>query len=67
MSTPEIADGESVEMHMIKGWKELFRSHILERGLNYYEVGAVISLEQTESGYYAIVEGTEDYQVEIEI
>lgn len=52
---------------MIKGWKELFRSHILECGLNYYEDGAVVSLEQTKSGYYAIVEGTEDYQVEIEI
>lgn len=52
---------------MIKGWKELFMSHILERGLNYYEDGAVVSLEQTESGYNAIVEGTEDYQVEIEI
>lgn len=52
---------------MIKGWKDLFRTHILERGLNYYESGAVVSLDQTESGYNAIVEGTEDYQVEIEI
>ena len=29
--------------------------------------GAVVSLKQTESGYNAIVEGTEEYQVEIEI
>lgn len=48
-------------------WKDLFRTHILERGLNYYEQGTVLSLEKTENGYAAIVEGTDDYQVEIEI
>lgn len=29
----------------MKTWKELFRTHILERGLNYYEMGAVDSLD----------------------
>ena len=39
----------------------------LERGLNYYEEGYVTSLEQTLTGYTAVVGGTEDYDVEIEI
>lgn len=51
----------------MKPWKDLFRTHILERGLNYYEEGYVTSLEQTLTGYMAVVEGTDDYHVEIEI
>lgn len=51
----------------MKSWKDLFRTHILERGLNYYEMGAVTLLERTENGYRAVVEGTEDYEVEIEL
>ena len=51
----------------MKLWKDLFRTQILARGLNYYEVGYVISLEQTSTGYKAVVEGTDDYDVEIEI
>lgn len=47
------------------GWKELFRPHILQRGLNYYDMGSVSDLRKTESGYTAVVEGTEDYEVEI--
>ena len=53
--------------HMIKGWRDLFRTHILERGLDYYESRAIKSLKQTEKGYEATVEGTEEYHVEIEI
>lgn len=49
------------------GWKELFRTHILQRGLNYYDMGLVSTLRKTESGYTAVVEGTEDYEVNIEI
>ena len=30
----------------MKPWNDLFRTHILERGLNYYEEGYVTSLEQ---------------------
>lgn len=48
-------------------WKELFRTHILKRGLNYYEMGAVKSIEQEGNGYTAVVTGSEDYEVEIEI
>ena len=51
----------------MKPWKDLFRIHILERGLNYYEEGCVTSLEQTSIGYTAVVEGTDDYEVGIEI
>lgn len=31
----------------MKQWRYLFHSHILERGLNYYEEGCVTSLKQT--------------------
>lgn len=51
----------------MKPWKDLFRTHIVERGLKYYEEGYVTSLEQTLTGYMAVVEGTDDYYVEIEI
>lgn len=51
----------------MQNWKELFRPHILERGRNYYEEGAVVSLDRTDTGYHAEVEGTEDYEVSIEI
>ena len=51
----------------MKSWKDLFRTHILERGLNYYEEGYVTSLEQNLTGYTAVVVGTENYDVEIEI
>ena len=51
----------------MKPWNDLFRTHILERGLNYYEEGYVTSMEQNLTGYTAVVEGTENYDVEIEI
>lgn len=51
----------------MKSWKNLFRTHILERGLNYYEEGCVTSLEKTSTGYTAVVEGMDDYDVEVEI
>lgn len=44
----------------MQGWKGLFREHTLERGRNYFCDGAVIELEKTESGYQAVVEGTEE-------
>ena len=52
---------------MIRAWRNLFRPHILERGLDYYEEDAVVSLEETANGYNAIVSGTEEYRVEIEV
>ncbi len=48
-------------------WKDLFRPHILERGLNYYEMGAVEDVQKTETGFCATVVGNENYEVEIEI
>lgn len=49
----------------MKRWKDLFRPRILERGLDYYMDDCVSALEKTESGYKAVVEGTENYDVEI--
>lgn len=51
----------------MENWKDLFRPHILERGLNYYEMGAVENVLQTETGFCATVVGNENYEVEIEI
>ena len=51
----------------MKDWKKRFKKQILERGWDYYQCGAVVSLVKTEDGYEAIVEGSEDYEVEIEL
>lgn len=41
---------------------------ILKRGLSYYENGYVVELEEITDGVYeAIVSGSEDYTVELEI
>ncbi len=52
---------------MLKPWEYLFKTHILARGQDYYENGAVISLKRTETGYKATVEGGYNYEVEVEI
>ena len=51
----------------MSGWKKLFREHILARGVAYYYDAAVLELQKTEHGYHAVVEGTEDYEVDIEM
>ena len=51
----------------MSSWKDLFREHILARGEMYYYDGAVQDLEKTEHGYHAVVEGTENYEVDIEM
>ena len=48
-------------------WKDLFQEHILDRGESYYFDGAVLELHKTEHGYPGVVEGTEDYEVDIEM
>lgn len=48
-------------------WKDLFQEHILDRGESYYFDGAVLELHKTEQGYHGVVEGTEDYEVDIEM
>ena len=50
----------------MNNWRDLFQDHILARGEMYYYDGAVLELHKTEHGYRAVVEGTEDYEVEIE-
>lgn len=50
----------------MRGWKDLFPEHILERGKNYFYSGAVTDVQQTDKGYLAAVEGTDEYEVEVE-
>ena len=52
---------------MMDEWESLFSPRILVRGMDYYESGAVMEMVRTEGGYRALVEGTEDYEVEIDI
>lgn len=52
---------------MLKPWEYLFKTHILARGWDYYENGAVSSLKKTETGYKATVEGSYDYEVEVDM
>lgn len=51
----------------MKNWKNLFYKRILERGEDYYEEGFVSDVKKTSSGYHALVEGSEVYEVEIEM
>lgn len=48
-------------------WKHLFESHIIERGWDYYENEYVQEILEEENGIKAWVEGSELYQVHIEI
>ena len=48
-------------------WDHLFESHILERGWDYYENEYVQEILKEENGIKAWVEGSELYQVHIEI
>lgn len=51
----------------MRDWKNLFQRRILERGEEYFEDGMVSQVTQTSTGYQAIVEGTDAYEVEIEM
>lgn len=46
-------------------WKKLFKPHILERGLDYYESELVKIERVNETGIEAFVEGTDQYSVRI--
>ena len=50
-------------------WHTMFQPHILDRGIEYYEDGAVTEFEISSDGYEinAVVEGTEDYNVQIHV
>ena len=47
-------------------WKQLFKPHILERGMEYYYAGCVDGIDEEEGQLFATVEGTEDYDVVID-
>ena len=42
-------------------WKGLFRHHILERGWEYANYGAVRDIVKTDDGISAVVQGSEHY------
>lgn len=46
-------------------WKHLFRSHILERGWDYYQSGCVRNVKPIGRGFTAIVDGSHEYDVSI--
>lgn len=48
-------------------WQNHFKRYILERGYNYAKNGAVTKLIQNDRGVEAIVSGTEDYTVKIDM
>ncbi len=49
-------------------FETLLDKTILKRGLSYYKDGSVTNVEETEQGVYeALVEGSEDYDVELKI
>ena len=48
-------------------WQHLFSAAILQRGREYYKKNKVRSLIQDGDLYYASVEGTEEYEVQIRI
>ena len=52
---------------MKKDWKKLFSPIILARGKEYYEMGAVQDLTVSDEEILARVEGSESYEVEIEL
>ncbi len=51
----------------MKKWRHCFEPHIWTRGRAYYEDGLVSNLRRKESMYSAVVFGTEDYDVTVEI
>lgn len=43
---------------MTDDWRGLFRPHILERGIRYFEMGAVTDAAATSRGFRAVVKGS---------
>ena len=52
---------------LANGWQALFKPHILDRGETYWQQGHVAELRRTPDGIQAVVAGSEDYEVEIEL
>lgn len=52
----------------INNFEENIDTRLLERGLQYYQEGNILTIEQIEKGIWeATVSGTEDYEVTIEL
>lgn len=47
-------------------WQDLFQSHILERGYDYYSKNRVINMVVDENSVAATVAGSQEYDVEVE-
>ena len=54
-------------MVALSQWRQLFASHILQRGESYYEAGAVERLSRQGDRIQASVQGTQLYTVEVEL
>lgn len=52
---------------MLERWQDEFRWIIWQRGETYYHEGAVRFLRKNGHSYHAVVEGTEDYEVDIDL
>ena len=48
-------------------WYDLFSKTIISRGYDYYKDGAVVEFYENENILSAVVEGSEDYEVSIEL
>lgn len=52
----------------INNFEQIIDTHLLERGLQYYQEGNILTIEQIAQGLWeATVAGTENYEVMIEI
>ena len=52
---------------LANGWQTLFKPHILDLGEAYWQQGHVAELHRTPDGIQAVVAGSEDYEVEVEL
>ncbi|WP_074416157.1 SWIM zinc finger family protein [Streptococcus suis] len=50
----------------MENWMDYFKPHIVDRGYNLFLDDAVQGLEETGEGYYALVSGSQVYEVEID-
>ncbi|MGQ7420550.1 SWIM zinc finger family protein [Streptococcus suis] len=50
----------------MENWMDYFKPHIVDRGYNLFLDDAVQGLQETGEGYYALVSGSQVYEVEID-
>ncbi|MGV3251026.1 SWIM zinc finger family protein [Streptococcus suis] len=51
----------------MENWMDYFKPHIVDRGYNLFLDDAVQGLQETGEGYYALVSGSQVYEVEIDL